>query len=144
MSRPVKIISIFIIAAILVAVVLALKARRLEEVPMAQLRLTGYETNSTAQKVAVFELKNPGAVPVDYATHEECGGKVALFQGGLELRGYSTNLLRMTLSERPTRLMVNCSSRHTLRDLGHEILGLVGKRPSTSSEYALFSEALTQ
>jgi hypothetical protein len=138
MTRLGKIFSILLALAAIFVGVLLIKARRPEPLILAELRLKGYETNSHQTVEAVLELKNPGPRPVDYYQYQESAGKILGIPVSGSLDGYATNILRVTLSNTPTRLNLSCSSRHGLRDLAHEILGLVGKRPATSGEYALF------
>src|SRR5687767_6668629 len=130
MKRFIKIFSVIVVAVagILVAVLL-IKARRPEPLILAELRLKGYETNGAQEKVAVFELRNPGRIPVDYDMYKDPAGDSPNIPVAGELDGHATNILRMTLTEQPTRLMLSCVSRDTLKNLADDLKGLVGKRP---------------
>ena len=142
MTHPVRKFALIAVAAPILLVVLVLVARHKEPVGMAKLQLSGYATDSNQVKTAVFVLTNPGPAHLDYFTHEERSRTVTNRTNG-SVTGHSTVVFRITLSDSPTRLVVNCATKHSFREFADEVSRLIGlKTPPRSVEYTLFSDEL--
>jgi hypothetical protein len=97
------------------------------------------QSRGSSNQVAVFFLTNPGPRGVEFAAHLE-GGTNSFLTNGV-LASHATLLFQFLLSERPTKLVINCSVQRNLRDLADELRSALGLRVQPrSSEYALFSD----
>ena len=138
MSRRSKILIFVAIAGMIVAIVIALALGSGEVAAMAVLQSRGYSTN----QAAVFLLTNPGPRAVEFAAHQEWGRTNSFLTNGV-LAGHAALLFQIPLSERPTKLVINCSVQRNLRDLADELRSAIGLRVQPrQTEYTLFSEEL--
>lgn len=144
MENAPKKLALIVLAVFILLAVLMLPFHYQEPTRMAGLQLSGFETNSNQVMVAILVLTNPGPAQVVYSTIQERSGTNS-FIGHGTLASRSTITYRIALSDRPVRLLIGCAPRYFLRELADQAANILGiNTPPRSSEYAVFSDELTQ